>query len=92
MYCSRKETLVRAVITFLSGAAAVIAGLFAHSCGGSLPQDLLHSWCGVPPPQPAFLAHLHCAGCVTIGAGVGLLALSILMAVWPELRLRMAKP
>lgn len=68
---------MKALAVFLSGLATTVAGVFTRSCneGASL---LTTSWCGGHPPALAAY-HEHCAGCVMIAAGIGLLALSPLL-------------
>ena len=66
---------MKAIALFLSGVAAMLVGAFIRSCNDGLTSQLSHSWCGAPPQALAF-AHAHCAGCVLIATGAGLVALS----------------
>jgi len=74
---------VKAVAVFLSGLAATLAGAFIRSCEAGVSDTLSHSWCGVAPPLGlASSAHAHCAGCVLIAAGIGLVAFSPMLLDW----------
>lgn len=74
---------MKAVAMFLLGIVAIIAGIAMRTCDDGLIAQISHSWCGAPPRDLAF-AHAHCAGCVMIAAGVGLLALSPLLLGWGQ--------
>lgn len=68
---------MRSLAVFLSGLAATIAGAFIRSCGDSgLPTEFAQSWCGDSLLKFAAATHQHCAGCVLIVAGIGLIAIS----------------
>jgi hypothetical protein len=74
---------VKAVAVFLSGLAVTLTGAFLRSCETGVADTLSHSWCGVAPPLGlASSAHGHCAGCVLITAGIGLVASSPMLLDW----------
>ncbi len=72
---------MRSLAVFLSGLMATVAGAFIRSCSESgLPTEFAQSWCGASPLHFASAAHQHCAGCVLIVAGFGLIAVSPLFS------------
>ena len=74
---------MKAVAVFLSGLAATLTGAFIRSCQVIASDTLSHSWCGVAPPLSlASSAHEHCAGCVLVAAGIGLVAFSPMLLDW----------
>lgn len=67
---------MKALAVFLSGLATIVAGAFIRSCNDGASM-IASSWCGGHPPSLA--THEHCAGCVMVATGIGLLALSPLL-------------
>ena len=78
---------MKAVAVFLSGLAATLTGAFIRSCEAGVSDTLSHSWCGVAP-LPGFIssANEHCAGCVLITAGIGLIVISPMLLDWAALQ------
>mgnify|MGYP000547098874 CR=1 FL=1 len=74
---------MKAVAVFLLGVAVIVAGAVIRSCNDAPITQLLNSWCGAPPRSLTF-AHEHCAGCVLIAAGVGLIAVAPLLLAWTQ--------
>ena len=76
-------------VLLLSGAAAVVAGVITRACAPDVSSQLANAWCG-PALQtllgqaPSFV-HQHCAGCAMLVAGAGMVATSLLVAVWDRL-------
>lgn len=81
---------MKALAVFLSGLASMLAGAFIRSCNDTASL-LTSSWCGGHPPALA-AAHEHCAGCLLIAAGIGLVALSPLLIVWRSPRPARVRP
>lgn len=72
---------MNALVVFLSGFTAIVMGAFVRSCSDRIPTEFATAWCGASPPHLASLSHAHCAGCVMIATGLGLLAIAPLFNV-----------
>jgi hypothetical protein len=75
------EAPVMGLVVFLVGLATTLTGAFIRSCE-SVPLELFQSWCGGAPQSLALAVHQHCAGCVLMAAGLGLIAVSPMLLRW----------
>ncbi len=76
---------MKPVAVFLSGLTATVTGAFIRSCSPAIPVELSSSWCGVSSPlHLTAAAHAHCVGCVLAGAGLVVIAVSLLMKARPD--------
>lgn len=78
---------MKTLAVFLSGLTATITGAFIRSCGDSgLPAEFAQSWCGGSPLQFVAATHQHCAGCMLVVVGIGLIAASPVLTRCSALR------
>lgn len=82
---------MKSAALFLSGLSAMLAGAFIRSCQPDIPAELLMSWCGPAPHGAISVLHQHCAGCVTMYAGLAAILVSPLLALPRRRRQRAGK-